>query len=547
MDTPQWKTYAPNWRTILSAALVVFAFPPWDLSFLIWFALVPWYAALYRSPTIKEAAIQGVWMGFFMELGGFPWVAYAIHAYGNLPWPVSILGLIIFCFFGQLQFIPYAAIWRWLRPGEYGLAASFAIRVIVQGLVFAFLYTGIDWITPKLFADQLGHVFYQAKYLRQIADIGGVPILSFGIVLINESLWAFFRYWSHRRTMEFPSKNGVVAQLALACLFWLGILIYGHVRFPQIQKLQGNPDRTVRMAVIQANIGDFDKVAAEQGVGRAAFNVMTQYYAVTEQALKLSPVPQTAIWPETAYPSTFRTPQFPEEYLRDQTLDRFVVEKKLALLFGGYDRIRTRSGSEEFNAFFFLNANDTSLQVYRKHNLLLFGEYIPGSKSYLPFLHDWFPTVGNFGRGDGPKAFPLNFANGSNIVVAPNICYEVLFSDYVLEAVRKGAQAIVNITNDSWFGSWIEPHQHLALATFRTVETRRPLLRATNTGISALVVPDGTIAEKTEIGVQEILNAEVPVIPAIDTLLLKWGNWFAWTSLFLGVFGIFCYWRLRRH
>jgi apolipoprotein N-acyltransferase len=110
----------------------------------------------------------------------------------------------------------------------------------------------------------------------------------------------------------------------------------------------------------------------------------------------------------------------------------------------------------------------------------------------------------------------------------------VLFPKYVIEAARKGSRFILNVTNDSWFGPYGEPHLHLALSIFRTIETRLPMVRATNTGFSALVTQDGEIASKSHLFEPEILNVTVPLIDSPWTLMKAWGDWFGEFALVAG-------------
>ena len=154
--------WAPDYYTFLSAVLIVFAFPPWNFWPLIWICLVPWFSALDRAPTSKHAVAQGVWLSCFMSLGGFYWVAHAIQEFGNLPWILSLLCLLIFSLFGQLQFAVFAPLLKKLQKQN-------SVLIMIS---LALLYSGVDWILPKLFVDTLGHAFYQAIHLRQrFADI----------------------------------------------------------------------------------------------------------------------------------------------------------------------------------------------------------------------------------------------------------------------------------------------------------------------------------------------------------------------------------------
>ncbi|NBU21083.1 apolipoprotein N-acyltransferase, partial [bacterium] len=212
------------------------------------------------------------------------------------------------------------------------------------------------------------------------------------------------------------------------------------------------------------------------------------------------------------------------EYYLESRIENLIQEIRTPLLFGGYDTDR----HNDYNSFFFLSP-EGNLETYHKNILLLFGEYIPGA-DFIPLIKQMFPQVGNFGRGAGPEVLEIPTAHskpdGRKIRVQPAICYEILFPNFILEATQRGSEAIFNITNDSWFGSWGEPQLHLALSTFRAIETRLPILRSTNTGISALILPTGEIKEQTEIGKQAILNVFVPITTPVFTLIKAWGDWF---------------------
>ena len=181
-------------------------------------------------------------------------------------------------------------------------------------------------------------------------------------------------------------------------------------------------------------------------------------------------------------------------------------------------------------------SGEGDIQIYRKNILLLFGEYIPLSETFT-FLKTAFPQVGNFGRGVGPSVLEIYPQDKSQppVKVGPIICYEALFPNYILTAARKGSEMILNITNDSWFGPYGEPILHFSLITFRSIEARLPQVRATNTGISALILPDGTIPAQTSIDSEEVMSASVPLTAPIWTLMKAWGDWFGPFALTLGL------------
>lgn len=519
-----------DWRTALSALLIVLSFPPYDLRFLIWFALVPWFAALYRAPSFSAATRQGLWLSVLMSLGGFHWVAYVLKQFAHLPWALAIIGLVLYSFIGQPQFYLLAGIHRGMQHRRQPGA-------VLPPLVIALAYTGVDWALPKLFVDTLGHSQYSAPWLRQAADLGGAALLTLLIYLVNDALWELWhRFRDRREPSAWPALAAAAPALATALALLAGGALYGRWRLEQVRAHQTGEHPGVQMAVIQANIGDIEKLRAESGLRSAVEQVLSAYYALSRQALEQEPRPEVLIWPETAYPSTFRTPMNASELQRDQQLETFARDHGVPLLFGGYD---TRE-EKDYNALFLLSgrrqtgglSGNEDLQVYRKNILLPFGEFIPLAEN-IGWIRRAFPQVGYFGRGPGPQVFPV-----AGFKVSPIICYEALFPNFVIGALRQGSQLILNVTNDSWFGPHGEPQLHLALSAFRSIETRLPQLRATNTGISALITPDGEIRERTALFEPAILNVRVPLVPPLPTLVGRLGDWFGPTALCLGLLGL---------
>ncbi len=532
------KKYAPDWLTFVSALLIVASFTPWQIYPLIWIALIPWFFALERAGDSKRALAQGVWLSFFMSLGGFYWVARVLQQFGNLNWAIAVSGLLLFSLFNQLQFLLFAPTWKWLRGGFASQPGALAQRGIAGALLTALAYTGLDWAVPKLFVDTLGHSMYVAQHLRQVADLTGATGLTFLIFLVNETLYFAFRSLRERSEPSYwPLLRTTGPSLAVVLILATSAWTYGYKRYTQIVDLEAHPRRTIQAAVIQANIGDFEKVAAEHGISGAADRVITTFFDMSDRALLLTPKPDFIVWPETSYPSTFRTPQTAAESDRDRRVEVYVRARGVPLLFGGYDHFEKK----DYNAFFLLSPRPEEsllggdLQIYRKNVLLLFGEYIPGAEQ-IQAIKNAFPQVGNFGRGVGPSVHEITTAHGP-VKIGPIICYEALFPNYVIAAARKGSQMILNITNDSWFGNYGEPELHLSLTTFRGIETRLPQLRATNTGISTLILPNGEITQPTAVGDTTILNTTIPLIEPVPTLMLAWGDWFGPTALAIGWIG----------
>jgi apolipoprotein N-acyltransferase len=509
-------------RILLSVLLLFLTFEPFHFWPLGMIALIPWLDYLAHSPTRKEAMKQSFWLCFLFSIVTFYWVAFVVHEFGAIPWPFAVLLLLLFAVIGQPQFYIGAPAIRFLLQ-RIRLTSS-SLFVLFAGIVLALFYAGLDWTLPKFFVDTLGHSLIYADHLRQAADIGGPAFLTFLILLPNVAIYVA---WDRFRNRGEPSYWGAIKLALPLLLFALFAIIgadrYGSYRIAQVTERIAHPVRTLQAAAIQANIGDIEKLSSERGYREASERVLQLYYDMSDEALKLRPKPDVLLWPETAYPSTFRSPETSDDFARDKQVESYVADRKVPLAFGGYDKdMRGRS----YNAVLYLSPDGTDSR-YAKTILIPFGEYIPGGE-FFPFIKRLFPMVGFFGSGPGPVVRTV-----AGVKTQPVICYEILFPTFIRDAVVQGAEVIFNFTNDSWFGPVGEPYYHLNLAAFRSIESRVPQFRVTNTGFSALVMPDGEITQRTKLYEPEILNASIPIIEPIPTLMVKWGDWFGHTALLI--------------
>ncbi len=509
-------------RILLSTAFLFLTFEPLHLWPFAMIALVPWLDLLAKSESPKVAVRQSFALCFFFSVVTFSWVAYVIHEFGAIPWPLAALLLLLFATIGQPQFYIAALPLRFLLRRMRDTTCGFTL--LFFGVVAALFYAGLDWTLPKLFVDTLGHSLIYARTLRQAADIGGPALLTFLLLLPNLAIYVA---WDRFRSRGEPTIRGAVKS-ALPLLLLAAAAIaatdrYGRFRLDQVAERVAHPRRTLQAAAIQANIGDIEKLSSEHGYRQAAERVLQTYYDLSDEALKLTPKPEVLLWPETAYPSTFRSPDTSDDFARDKQIESYVAGRKVPLAFGGYDKdMRGLS----YNAVFYLNPDGTDAR-YAKTILIPFGEYIPGGETF-PFIKRLFPMVGFFGSGPGSVVRKI-----AGVKTQPVICYEVLFPRFIRDAVAEGAEVVFNFTNDSWFGPIGVPYYHLNLAAFRSIESRIPQLRSTNTGFSALVMPDGEIVRRTKLYEPEILNVTIPIIEPIPTLMTKWGDWFGHSALLI--------------
>ena len=240
-----------------------------------------------------------------------------------------------------------------------------------------------------------------------------------------------------------------------------------------------------------------------------------------------SSVAGLVIWPET----TIRAHLHDDQHFREALFD--VAEKLQGpMLVGGLDV--ADHGNAEFNSLFVVSPNRTFAGVYHKTRLLPFAEAVP-----LP--SSWWRTTGHFASGESPKLLVLpdavlNAADSGpgSLLIAPSICYEALFPGFFNRTVRDGAELLINITDDSWFGDTNAPWQHLQGAIFRAVETRRPLVRASNSGISAIIDPSGRITARTGLFTRTVMQGAITPTHG-QTLFVRCGDWFAWLCVVVAI------------
>jgi apolipoprotein N-acyltransferase len=266
--------------------------------------------------------------------------------------------------------------------------------------------------------------------------------------------------------------------------------------------------------LVQSNLGDPEELANALGsVTHAVDSTVTIYEKLTQRALAALPAGSKVdlvVWPETAVPSVPR----PRLMARLQEL---VTRYGVTLIFGAYDSERSGTQWRVYNAAFHMLPSGEVSDHYYKHKLLLFAEYVPFSERF-PRLLNMLPAPGEFTPGPGPKVFQVG-----DVALSPLICYELLFPNSMRAALGAGGEVIVNLTNDYWFGRHLEPHQHLALARMSAIEIGRPVLRVTNTGISAVIDGRGKVLASSGVWAQDALRVTVPVPPMSWTPFARWG------------------------
>jgi apolipoprotein N-acyltransferase len=460
-----WQAKNSQWLLPVLSGIFIgtsyIPFPPWASLF----CFVPLWLFWQQQHKLKTVLLSGVLTSFIYTLIGFNWVTYTVHEFAKVNWFVSGIGMILFALLGHV-FVPVAGmLWFWSRKLWLGSARlSFALMAVFTAL--AELYV------PMLFKWNFGYSWYGAGLpVYQWAEFIGFTGLSMLTILTN--LLVLFAW---RKRAQTVGKLGLTAIL----IVFLGLNgggIWLKNRLPK-------PDASLSALMVQADISNLEKQAMERGNGFRA-EILKKYLQVTEEGLAQNPAIDFVMWSETAFPSLLG-PEF-NESVYAQELRNFLQAHRVGLITGAYGK-DDKSGLIT-NSLFAIDKKGTVTEPhYSKTNLLALGEYIPGEETF-PWLRAMLPMVGHFGRGPGPTLL-LNF-NG--YAMGPQVCYESLFPEFSKGLADLGAQFIVNVTNDSWYGTWQEPYQHLYMTLARGIEFRRPVLRVTNTGVSTASLANGEV------------------------------------------------------
>ena len=471
---------------LASSAFLSLAYPTTDWSLFAWVGLVALLAsALVRGP--REAFADGWLQGTVFFLLLLRWLDHTFRNYSLIPWPLTwlpILGLAAYC---GLYFGLVATLVSWLRPR---LGDGWALATA------PFLWVAAEWVRGQLLSGfpwgLLGYSQYRQLPLIQIGEWTGVYGVSFLIVAVNAALTAGVALGLRRAAL-----GGTIAAL----------LVVGTLGFGFMRLAAAPPTHVIQVAVIQPSIEQ--SLKWDPAYQRETLRI---YTSLTREAGSRNPA--IILWPETAAPIFLR--RDPGLVVELQALS---AEVNAPLLVGSLDG----DGRGFYNSAFLLIGQGIRGK-YDKIHLVPFGEYVPLS-GIIGFVRRWAEFISEFQAGRIPKVF--READPPFGVV---VCYEGIFPDLFREFVAGGAEYMVNITNDAWFGTTSGPWQHLAMLPFRAVENGVAIARAANTGISASVEPTGRIGMTLGLFKRGVLNVTLPLRQR-RTLYARFGDIFAYASL----------------
>ena len=460
---------------ILSGILLILIQPPISLFPLAYVSLIPLIHSL-KTNNIRHNFLMGFIAGVVSHTGHIYWVVIAMNRYGGIDIYTSVLIMLLLVLYISLYIGCFTASSSYLESKlsiPLFLSAPF-IWVILEYIRGIFL-TGFPW-------SFLAHSQHNFLTLIQVASVTGTYFLSFLIVAINFILYRLFIVFyrkiqgsdSKLKTQNSKLKIGFIVYAVIILALFAASCIYGYNR------LQATETGNLKAVIIQGNIRQ--DVKWDESFKTRTINT---YLQKSGEAGRNADI---VIWPETAMPFVFDDAIHVNRFIKE-----IPAALQTSLLFGAVSK--DKKGRYRNSAYVY--GNDGMLAgSYSKVHLVPFGEYTP-LISYFPFLLKLTAAGGDFVPGEShkPIATPLG-------KIGILICYEGAFPSITVETVQKGAQVLVNLTNDAWYDRSSAPYQHLVFYIFRAIEADRYVLRAANTGISTIIDPRGRIKEQTDLFVE---------------------------------------------
>ncbi|HET9607049.1 MAG TPA: apolipoprotein N-acyltransferase [Nitrospira sp.] len=518
-------------RLILLAAttgiLLPYCFPRYDLGLLAWVALIPLHIALAGLSRRRQAFWLGWLAGIICSTGIMSWVVTAMHTYGKVPLIFSYGIMLLLTAYLGLYVGIYSAgvVWFRMLIPRYGLFAAPCLWVTLE-LLRTYVLSGLPW-------SLLGYSQYRQLDVIQIADHLGVYGVSFLIVLTNVALAELYLWLMPLFRGFRPAR--LPWELVTTAAMLVGLSWAYSTSLIASEGMEGSK-ATLQVGVVQPNIDQavkWDQAFREETLRR--YDRLTESFGYGVDLV---------VWPEAATPFIYE-----REPVYQLQLVAMANRASAPLLFGS-PAVRFDPERKPFllNSAYLLSPDGELLGRYDKQHLVPFGEYIPLKSSLLFFLEKMVEGIGDFQAGPGPTilSFQLKESQGAaparRVKFGVVICYEVIFPDLVRRFASSGAEFLVTITNDAWFGDSSAPTQHFSMVVFRSVENHLAFARAANTGISGFIDPFGRIIVASPTFTQTALQAEIPVRQT-KTFYSRHGDVFAYgcmlISLLFCLYGIF--------
>ena len=490
----------PWLAAISSGLLYTGCFAPFNFTWLCWIALTPLIAAIwFQSEKVRLRWLHHLLLGYVTGLTFF-WTAFSWLT------TVTVLGWFVL----QFYMATYFGLWAWfcglVRPQEKARESSptkwdqmlaqarsaappsrspwiKSTNNLLLALLLAAAWVTQEWLRGWVFSgfgwNGLGVALHDTWPLIQIAEFTGVAGLSFMVAFAN-----VIAVTTARRLVLEASTRTVRPHfdLTLTLAAVVGVLTFG-IRATQVLP----PTKPLRVAAVQSNVPQNQKFDPQ-----FTRRIFDQFRRLSEIALRSNPPPDLLIWPESSMPGPVLADRESYQFVMD-----LAASSESDILLGTIDE----ENGNVYNAALLVSDGGEQVQVYRKLHLVPFGEYVPG-RHRVPLLAR---IVGDQVPGDfkAGKDYTLFELTSSDVKVAPLICFEDTIGELTRRFVlptegNTGANLLIDITNDGWFLRSAGSQQHLANAIFRCVETRCPMVRAANTGVTCFVNEFGRVTQKLQ-------------------------------------------------
>jgi len=438
--------WTPWLLALLSAALLRLSFPRPGIWLLAWVAFVPLFFSLERRDT-AQVFFMGLAAGYVYNVALLFWL---IH--------VTVAGMLVLCAYLALYPAVFCLAWAYSRRYfSFGMRLVFAPAVwVALEYVRAHLFTGFPWAL-------LSYTQTPAVIVLQGADLFGSWGLSFLLVFVNVFI---FEGLAAPGTLSLRSRRFFVP--AAVVVMWFS---YGLWRISQ-PSIEACP---LRVAVIQGNIPQEIK-----WVERFSDGIFRKHALLSELAV-LKEEPGLVVWPETSFAD------YLDPGVNDRELSDLAAELHVPLVIGA---VRLE-GMRYYNSALLYDAQGRLEMIHDKLHLVPFGEYLP-TRRYLHFLEDVVP-IEDFTPGDDFHLFSVPAAGCQGLRFGVLVCFEDIFPELSRAFVVRGADFLVNMTNDAWFGDTSSPYQHMQASVLRAVENRVYVVRAANTGVSCVIDDAGRL------------------------------------------------------
>lgn len=415
----------------------------------------------------KKSFLLGACFGWGMFGFGFSWIYVSIHDYGPTSMPLAVLMTSLFTFFIALfpALMSYTVVKLFPNNNFQRCVIAFPVIWVLFEIFRGWAFTGLPWL--YIGYSQL------TTHFSALAPIGGIWLVSWATVLTAGLIYSVFDYiYENKRNALL--RNTLVIMLII---LW-GLASYVHKTFTWTQR-KGPP---LHVSLVQGNIPQLLRWDPNE-----VSKTIKKYQDLTSLDLGSNVKPDLIIWPESAIPIPI-----PESQPLLAQMDASLKQHHATLITGVPVQTHNDQGSiAYYNALVSIGEGSG---YYFKQQLLPFGDYVPFEK-WLRGIINFFDLPMSSFISAKENTLPLL---AKNIKIAPAICYEIAYPNLVRQAVHSGptytlADLIITVSNDTWFGTSIGPNQHLEIAQFRALETGRYVLRATNTGLTAVITPTGAI------------------------------------------------------